>query len=81
MEVFVKEFVPTYFGDSNFDGEFNSGDLVKVFQEGKYETGQVAVWEQGDWNSDGLFDSSDLVKAFQDGGYELGTIGRTRATS
>jgi hypothetical protein len=58
-------------GDSDLDGIFNSGDLVAVFQAGKYEDGIPgnAGWEQGDWNGDGDFDSSDLVSAFQTGKY------------
>jgi hypothetical protein len=62
----------TWFGDANLDGLFNSGDLVTVFQEGKFETPDAATWLQGDWNGDGLFSSGDLVTAFQDGGYEAG---------
>jgi hypothetical protein len=59
-------------GDSNLDREFNSSDLVMVFVEGKYETGEAAGWEQGDWSGDGLFDSNDLVHAFTNGNYEQG---------
>ena len=70
----VKQIKETWFGDSDLNGEFNSGDLVKVFQAGKYETGLAATWSEGDWNCDGLFDSGDLVTAFQDGGYEQGPL-------
>ena len=62
----------TYYGDSNLDGEFNSGDFVDVFQAGRYETRTTAGWSQGDWNGDAVFDSSDFITAFQDGGYESG---------
>jgi hypothetical protein len=64
----------TYFGDSNLDGEFNSGDLTEVFKAGIYEDAVSgnASWQHGDWNADGEFDSGDLVAAFQDGGYEKG---------
>lgn len=68
----VKNLAETWIGDANFDGEFNSGDLVVVFQAGKYETDTLATWDQGDWNGDQRFGSSDLVVAFQDGGYEAG---------
>ena len=68
IEVINKDWI----GDANLDGEFNSADLVKVFQAAKYETGEVAAWSQGDWNADRIFDSSDLIAAFQDGGYEMG---------
>ena len=58
-------------GDSNNDGIFDSSDLVKVFQAGKYEdqVHRSATFEEGDWNGDGIFDSSDLVAAFQAGTY------------
>lgn len=62
----------TWIGDSNVDGEFNSGDLVAVFTAARYETGEPANWAQGDWNADGIFGSGDLVAAFTDGGYEKG---------
>ena len=58
-------------GDSNLDGEFNSGDLVDVFKAGKYELATAANWADGDWTGDQRFDSGDLVAAFRDGGYEL----------
>ena len=62
----------TYFGDSNFDGEFSSSDFVTVFGAAKYETGEDASWNEGDWNGDGTFNSSDFVAAFSGGGYEQG---------
>ena len=68
----IHEIQSSWVGDSNFDGEFTSADFVKVFQGGKYETGEDAGWELGDWNGDKKFASSDFVFAFQDGGYENG---------
>jgi hypothetical protein len=64
----------TYFGDSNLDGEFNTADLVQVFQAGLYEDtiDGNAGWASGDWNGDANFNSRDLVLAFQSGGYEAG---------
>jgi hypothetical protein len=64
--------VGTWVGDSDLNGEFNSGDLVAVFAAGKYETEQMAGWAEGDWDGDMFFGSGDLVVAFSDGGYELG---------
>lgn len=59
------------YGDANFDGHFNSSDIVKVFTEGRYESEeQGASWESGDWNGDGKFDTADIVLAFQEGRYE-----------
>ncbi|MCA9168658.1 MAG: hypothetical protein KDB23_13375, partial [Planctomycetales bacterium] len=74
LRAWVHDIALTYFGDANLDGEFNSGDLIKVFQAGTYEdaiTGN-STWETGDWNGDGDFTTGDLIVAFQDGGYELG---------
>ena len=68
----VGQLAYTYFGDANLDGEFNSVDFVRVFQAGKYETGDVAGWGEGDWDGSGSFATSDFVTAFQDGGYEQG---------
>ena len=63
-------YVDRLVGDSNNDGIFDSSDLVKIFQAGKYETGiAVAAFEEGDWNGDGVFDSNDLVAAFQSSYY------------
>ena len=68
----VQRAMQTTFGDSNLDGRFDSSDLVKVFQAGKYEAGpgQRAGWEEGDWTGDGYFNSSDMVFVFQQGEYE-----------
>jgi hypothetical protein len=68
----IKDLKGTWIGDANLDGEFNSQDLVRVFQVGLFETPQAASWDQGDWNGDARFTSSDFVEAFQDGGYEQG---------
>lgn len=74
LSILIHEGLNTYFGDANLDGEFNSGDLVDVFQAGEYEDGVEAnsSWDSGDWNGDGEFDTGDLVRAFQDGGFEKG---------
>jgi hypothetical protein len=68
----IHVFADTFFGDTNLDGEFNSGDLVAIFVAGEYEDTIEgnSSWSTGDWNGDGEFDTSDLVLAFQDGGYE-----------
>ena len=81
LEVWVHHLKQTYFGDANLDGEFNSSDLVSVFEAGQYEDSLVANsnWSSGDWNADGEFSSGDLVVAFQDGGYEQGPLAATAA--
>jgi hypothetical protein len=68
----VNDRIGTWIGDANLDGEFNSTDLVLVFQAGRYERLENSNWSQGDWNGDQLTNSSDLVAAFRDGGYEKG---------
>ena len=50
--------------------EFNTTDLLQVFQAGKYENGEAAGWREGDWNGNGLFETGDLLRAFKDGGFE-----------
>ncbi len=41
LVIWVDESRNTFFGDANLDGEFNSTDLVQVFQAGQYEDG---IW-------------------------------------
>ena len=71
LEIWVHDVKQTHFGDANLDGQFDSQDLVSVFQAAEYEDQIIgnSKWEEGDWNGDGEFDSRDLVLAFQDGGY------------
>lgn len=68
----VQNLSNTFFGDADFNGEFNSGDFVTVFVPAKYETDEAATWSEGDWNGDGVFNSGDFVTAFTGGGYESG---------
>ncbi len=65
----VEDLLHLVYGDANFDGQFDSSDLVLLFAAGHYEkTDAPATWGEGDFNCDGRFDSADLVKALQ-GGY------------
>ena len=75
QRIWVEELKRTYFGDTDLDGEFNSDDIVAVFQAGLYEDtiSNNSTWVTGDWDGDGEAASSDFVLAFQGGGYELGT--------
>ena len=73
-------------GDSNGDGVFDSSDLIRVFQAGKYEddVDNNANFDEGDWNGDGDFDSSDMIAAFQSASYNrrlAATVPEPRATS
>jgi hypothetical protein len=72
--LWVERLKSTYFGDSNLDGQFDSRDLVAVFQAAKYEDAidGNSGWATGDWNGDGDFSSRDLVLTFEFGGYEQG---------
>ncbi len=70
--VWVSELKPTWFGDADLNGEFDTLDFVAVFSIGRYETKEPAGWGEGDWSGDGVFDSGDFVTAFIDGGYEQG---------
>jgi hypothetical protein len=74
VDVLVRGVMGVPFGDSNLDGIFDSSDLVKVFQNGKYEdsTKGRAKWEDGDWNGDGNFDTADMVFVFQQASYISG---------
>ena len=72
----VKYVAQSTFGDANLDRQFNSTDLVQVFQAGQYEDGVAgnSLWSTGDWNGDGDFTSVDFIVAFVEGGYENATI-------
>jgi hypothetical protein len=79
VQFWLSDIFGTWTGDVDLDGQFGSADLVNVFQAGKYETGDAALWTEGDWNADGVFSTRDLVLAFQDGGYEQGPRARVTA--
>ncbi|MEZ6119803.1 MAG: hypothetical protein R3C28_24995 [Pirellulaceae bacterium] len=71
-QFWVQQIVGTTFGDANLDGQFDSSDLVRVFEYGQYEDALLrnSGWAAGDWNGDGEFTSTDLTYAFQSGQYE-----------
>ena len=69
MEVFLRDAAFTVPGDVNLDGIFDSSDLVRIFESGKYEQDVDALWTEGDWNCDGRFTTADLVFAFEAGGF------------
>ena len=57
-------------GDANFDGVFDSSDLVQIMQHGGFERSEAdATWATGDFDGDGHFSTSDLVLAFKSGAY------------
>ena len=55
--------------DVNLDGQFDSSDLVTLFQAGTYDKDVDAAWSEGDLNGDGRFDSADLIVAFASGDF------------
>jgi hypothetical protein len=68
-DMLVFDIMGTTYGDASLNGVFDSRDLVKLFQVGKYEQGVLATWDEGDFNGDGLFNSADLLLASQHAGY------------
>ena len=64
----------TWFGDADLNGEFNTTDLVALFQKGEFEDDLElnSTWDSGDFNGDGEFNTTDFVTAFQGGGFEKG---------
>ena len=72
--IWVEDVKGTFFGDANFDGEFNSSDLIDVFQAAEYEDDLEvnSTWATGDWNGDLEFTTTDFVVALQSGSYEAG---------
>ncbi len=74
LEKWVKELRKTWFGDATLDGVFNTTDLITVFQAGKFEVDEIALWSEGDFTGDLRFNTGDLLKAFQDGGFEAGPV-------
>ena len=70
--VFVRSILNLSIGDSNFDGRFDSADLVRVFQSNEFEDGlpENSTWAEGDWNCDSEFNTRDLVFAFQFGEFD-----------
>ena len=73
-EHWVIELANSFFGDSNLDGQFDSRDLIFIFQSNEYRDALIgnSTWSSGDWDGDTEFDTSDLLLAFQQGGYENG---------
>ena len=71
LRFMVEEILQTHFGDSNLDGQFDTTDLIKVFQIGEFEDGlpMNSTWADGDWNGDQEFGTGDLILAFQSGGF------------
>ncbi len=76
VEYLIEHLMGVPFGDVNFDGAFDSSDLVILFQAGTYEDkiARNATWSTGDFNGDRDFDSSDLVVALAKGSYSSAAV-------
>jgi hypothetical protein len=74
LSFLVNDVLKTWIGDANLDGEFNTTDLVEIFQAAEYEDEipRNSTWAEGDWNGDQDFTTRDLVYAFQGAGFEQG---------
>jgi hypothetical protein len=74
--IWVKDHKGTWFGDADLNGQFDTADLVAVFQIGEYEdlVPHNSSWSEGDWDGNGDFEMSDFIFALQDGGYERGSL-------
>lgn len=72
MSYFLGEIARTTSGDVNFDGVFNSSDLIALLQIGEYEDSLAgnSLWSEGDFDCDGEFTTADLVAALRDGLYQ-----------
>ena len=71
----VENVIGTSIGDVNFDGVFDSNDLIRLFQFNEFEDGIAgnSVYSDGDWDLNGEFDSQDLLFALDRMGYQTGT--------
>jgi len=72
----VQQLIGIPYGDANFDGYFNSSDLVAAFIVGEYEDGVAlnSTWQEGDWDGDGEFSTADFVLALASGSFESAAL-------
>ena len=72
----VRDSIQVTFGDVDFDGNFDTNDLVEVLRQGTYEDAipDNSSWQSGDWNCDGDFTSNDLVLVFQLGNFQAEAV-------
>jgi hypothetical protein len=65
-------FLRTTYGDANYDGKFDSADVVQLFEHAQYDDGILhnSTWATGDFSGDREFDSEDLICIFQKSVYE-----------
>ena len=76
--IWVEQLAGSLFGDADLNGQFDSTDLIAIFQAGEYEDEVVgnSVWETGDWNGDAEFTSGDIIFALQRGSYTAESAAR-----
>ena len=72
--LWIEEIGYTFNGDANFDGQFDTTDIVTAMIAGEYDDNLPgnSTWATGDWNADLEFDSEDWVTALKTGGYLKG---------
>jgi hypothetical protein len=72
LVLLVEDLMGSHIGDVDFDGVFNSHDIVLLFQQGEFEDSVAgnSTYIGGDWNLDGEFTSNDLLFALQRNGYQ-----------
>ena len=60
-------------GDTDFDGEIDSGDLIRLLSAGTFQNNDaVASWSTGDFNGDGQFTTQDIIAILLHGRYATG---------
>lgn len=62
----------TTYGDANYDGKFDSSDIVQLYQHAQFEDGILhnSTWATGDFNGDREFTTDDLICIFEKSIYE-----------
>ncbi len=72
MIYLIEDVIGTSIGDVDFDGVFDSHDLVLLFQLNEFEDNVAgnSTYRDGDWNLDGDFTSDDLLFALSRKGYQ-----------
>ena len=60
-------------GDTNIDGQIDILDVANFLGGGKYDSGEVATWNQGDFGYDGLVDILDVADFLGTGLFDAGS--------
>ena len=62
----IEDILKTHIGDINFDGVFDSNDIIELLALNEFEDGipNNSTYAEGDWDLDGEFTSADLLMAW-----------------